>query len=85
MPAFLRARQREDESSGTAVWRQLEFCQALPARGIQEIPALGPSQEEVFQILEVPNGILVALETTPPPSSGGEPGGLEGDVGEGQK
>ncbi len=65
MPAFLRARQKEDESSGAAVWRQLEFCQALPARGIQEILALGPSQEEVFQILEAPNGIRVALETTP--------------------
>ena len=65
MLAFLRARQKEDESLGTVARRQLEFYQALLARGIQEIQALELSQKEALRILEALNGILITPETTP--------------------
>jgi hypothetical protein len=62
MLAFHRARHKEDESLGAVAQRQLEFYQALLARGIQ---ALELSQKEALRILETLNGILITLETTP--------------------
>jgi hypothetical protein len=63
--AFLRARQEEGEGLGAVARRQLEFYQALLARGLQEIRALQLSQEEALRILEALNGILITPETTP--------------------
>jgi hypothetical protein len=48
MLAFHRARHKEDESLGAVAQRQLEFYQALLARGIQ---ALELSQKEALRIL----------------------------------
>ncbi len=63
--AFLRARQEEGEGLGAVARRQLEFYQALLARGLQEIRALELSREEALRILEALNGILIIPETTP--------------------
>jgi hypothetical protein len=65
MLGFLRARQEEGEGLGAVARRQLEFYQALLARGLQEIRALQLSHEEALRILEALNGILITPETTP--------------------
>jgi hypothetical protein len=65
MLGFLRARQEEGEGLGAVARRQLEFYQALLARGLQEIRALELSREEALRILEALNGILITPETTP--------------------
>ncbi|WP_322794746.1 hypothetical protein [Thermoflexus sp.] len=62
---FLQRRREEGESLGECARRLLEFYLALLREGLEEIRALGLSDEEAARVLEALNGVMITPETAP--------------------